>query len=482
MIGNLINKVKGWWHKMFDYKKIVNDFGLDMETSESILNAIQTWSKIYNKQEPWIDENTKSLHVARTMCEKVAKAVTIEYKSTCSEPYIDGIYQKLLRKKRKYTEQMLGKSSVFFRPYFNGKDIKVNVVQADKFIPVAFDDDDNLTSYILIDQVVKEDKIYRIFFAVLSEEDAKEIEGEAQLFSDERIGTMVVCQEQEKEETVEESERGEIHTILRERDICKSNFANVNEYGNRTGYWESFSWEKDTGLVGYRSGYREGADLIEISRCDGGGISGTEKDGKNVSENENITFRVLDGKEISVSRDRLMDTERINNRWSLEETDAMIAPLKGTWTTDTYMGYVLPYNLRKFEPDTYADEEARETFFGEYHEEVRAAEESPVPDINVEVQPVEEYEDGYTIRVNGYESPFSIILSTERINDEYPIYSDTTTLSESFFVEYPVVYIKLFAKFKDGESDRYNPATVIVSADGQVLLLMEGAFYSLERR
>ena len=65
------------------------------------------------------------------------------------------------------------------------------------------------------------------------------------------------------------------------------------------------------------------------------------------------------------------------------------------------MGYVLPYNLRKFEPDTYADEEARETFFGEYHEAVRAAEESPVQDISVEVQPVEEYEDGYTIRVNG---------------------------------------------------------------------------------
>ena len=211
-------------------------------------------------------------------------------------------------------------------------------------------------------------------------------------------------------------------------------------------------------------------------------ISSTEEECKDVSENENITFRVLDGKEISVSRDRLMDTERINNRWSLEETDAMIAPLKGTWTTDTYMGYVLPYNLRKFEPDTYADEEARETFFGEYHEAVRAAEESPVPDISVEVQPVEEYEDGYTIRVNGYESPFSIILSTERINDEYPIYSDTTTLSESFFVEYPVVYIKLFASFKDGESDRYNPVTVIVSEDGQVLLLMEGAFYSLERR
>ena len=122
-------------------------------------------------------------------------------------------------------------------------------------------------------------------------------------------------------------------------------------------------------------------------------ISSTEEERKDVSENKNITFRVLDGKEISVSRDRLMDTGRINNRWSSEETDAMIAPRKGTWTTYTYMGYVLPYNLRKFEPDTYADEEARETFFGEYHEAVRAAEESPVPDISVEVQPVEEYED-----------------------------------------------------------------------------------------
>lgn len=211
-------------------------------------------------------------------------------------------------------------------------------------------------------------------------------------------------------------------------------------------------------------------------------ISDIEDESTDVSENENITFRVLDGKEISVSRDRLRDTGRINNRWSLEETDAMIAPLKGTWTTDAYMGYALPYDLRKFEPDTYADEEAREKFFWEYHEAVRAAEESPMPDISIEVKPVEEYEDGYTIRVNGYESPFSIILSTERINDEYPVYSDTTTLSESFFVEYPVVYIKLFASFKDGESDRYKPATVVVSADGQVLLLMEGSFYSLERR
>lgn len=160
MITGIIDKIKGWWHKMFDYNKIISDFGLDMQTSKNILDAIQEWSKIYNKCEPWLDENTNSLHVARTMCEKVAKAVTVEYKSTCSEPYIDNIYQKLLKKKRKYTESMLGKSLIFFRPYFDGKNIKVNVIQADKFIPVSFDDDDNLIGYILIDQITKGQDVY----------------------------------------------------------------------------------------------------------------------------------------------------------------------------------------------------------------------------------------------------------------------------------------------------------------------------------
>ncbi len=197
--------------------------------------------------------------------------------------------------------------------------------------------------------------------------------------------------------------------------------------------------------------------------------------------NENITFRVLDGDEITVSRDRLRDTGRINNRWSLEETDAMIAPLQGTWTTDEYMGYILSYNLRKFDPGAYMDEDLRKEFFEEYEREVREAE-STVPDIRIEIEPLEEYENEYTISVNNYESPFSIILSTSRINDDYPIYEDTTTLSESFYMEYPVVYIKFFARFKDGETDTYKPATVIVSADNQVMILMDGAFYSLERK
>ena len=107
MIGKLINAFKGWWSRMFDYNKIIQDFNLDTNTSNEILDAIQRWSQIFNGNEPWIDENTTSLHVAKTMCEKVAKAVNIEYKSVCSEPYIDKIYQKFLKNKHNFYKNNL---------------------------------------------------------------------------------------------------------------------------------------------------------------------------------------------------------------------------------------------------------------------------------------------------------------------------------------------------------------------------------------
>lgn len=160
MIISLISKIKGWWNKMFDYNKIVNDFDLDMQTSKDILNALQEWSNIYNGHEPWIDSETSSLHVARTMCDKVAKAVTIEYKSVCDEPYINEVYQKFLINKRTHVESMLGKSLIFFKPYFDGRNIKVNIVQGDKFIPVKIDDDGNLLGCIIVDQITKGSKVY----------------------------------------------------------------------------------------------------------------------------------------------------------------------------------------------------------------------------------------------------------------------------------------------------------------------------------
>lgn len=145
---------------MFDYNKIITDFGLDTETSKEMLDAIKNWSNIFNGNEPWIDKDTVSLHVAKTMCEKVAKAVTIEFKSECNDKYINSIYQKFLKNKRKNVEYAIGKSCIFFKPsYENGK-INVTTIQADKFIPVKFDDTGDLLAAIFIDQITNGNDVY----------------------------------------------------------------------------------------------------------------------------------------------------------------------------------------------------------------------------------------------------------------------------------------------------------------------------------
>lgn len=145
---------------MFDFNKIITDFGLDMQTSKQMLDAIQNWSKIFNGNEPWLDENTKSLHVAKTICEKVSEAVVAEYKSTCDEPFINSVYQKFLKNIQTNVEYMIGKSCIFFKPYYNNGKININVVQADKFIPVSFNDDGDLLSCIIVDQFQKESDVY----------------------------------------------------------------------------------------------------------------------------------------------------------------------------------------------------------------------------------------------------------------------------------------------------------------------------------
>lgn len=195
---------------------------------------------------------------------------------------------------------------------------------------------------------------------------------------------------------------------------------------------------------------------------------------------DSITFKVLDGNEITVEKSRLSDTDRVNNRWSIEEVDAILTPLQGTWRSDSYMGYILP-DLCKFLPDDNIGEETKKKLLEEYDDEVREAE-NTIPDIEIEFRMPTKYEKENAVWVNNYNSPFSIILSTARINDYYPSYRDSTTYSESFLVEYPVIYIKLFARFEEEAAEIYKPATIVVSADHQVMLLIEGAFYSLERR
>ena len=160
MFERVISFIKGAINKMFNTGDIVKDFNIDISTSDEVMKLIEKCANIYNHKAPWLNEEVKSLNVAKTICEKVAKAVTIEFKSQAEDKEIDNIYQRFLKNIRTNTEYTLAKGGMFFKPFYSNGRIKVSCIHADKFIPVKFDSTGELLGAIFIDQITKGDDVY----------------------------------------------------------------------------------------------------------------------------------------------------------------------------------------------------------------------------------------------------------------------------------------------------------------------------------
>lgn len=160
MFERIVNFVKGAINKMFNTTDIAKDFNIDISTSDEMLSIIEKWSNIYNGKLPWLNKEVKSLHVAKTICEKVAKAVTIELKTKVDDVEINNVYQRFIKNIRTNTEYALGKGGMFFKPFYSNGKIKISCIQADKFIPTKFDSTGELLGAIFIDQITRGNVIY----------------------------------------------------------------------------------------------------------------------------------------------------------------------------------------------------------------------------------------------------------------------------------------------------------------------------------
>lgn len=160
MFDKIINWIKGAINKMFNTVDIAKDFNIEISTNDELFKLIEVCSNIYNHKAPWLNEEVKSLNVAKTICEKVAKAVTIEFKSQVEDKEIDKIYQRFIKNIRVNTEYALAKGGMYFKPFFANGKIKISCIHHDKFIPVKFDSTGELLGAIFIDQITKGNDVY----------------------------------------------------------------------------------------------------------------------------------------------------------------------------------------------------------------------------------------------------------------------------------------------------------------------------------
>lgn len=211
--------------------------------------------------------------------------------------------------------------------------------------------------------------------------------------------------------------------------------------------------------------------------------------GHDASKND-IEVSILGKKTIYIKKDRFLDdddiygTGQLDNRFTLDEMDSILNAIKGKWKLGEYIGYV-DYTL--YYPDLFdcrdsLEQSVQNDIIKKYKQKVNIAK-SSIPKIDISIKQCKNKNvyNNYIIVNDNYLSPISIIISLDRITDNYPVFVDRTTISTDFFVKYPVIYIKFFIESIESESGvkKYEPATLVLTNDSKFYILIDGAFYSV---
>ncbi len=164
------------FHKFLEWiKRILNrlpaeenpkaaEINLQPVVSETMENEITLYGKMYSNNAPWIDKTTQSLNLPAAIASEFARLVTIEFKSEITgsprADYLNNQYQRFLQNIRKYCEFGCAFGGFVAKPYIDNKKISIDVITAERFVPVAFDSDGNMTGAIFLDQITKGKVIY----------------------------------------------------------------------------------------------------------------------------------------------------------------------------------------------------------------------------------------------------------------------------------------------------------------------------------
>ena len=147
MFNRLIEIIRGVIKKVFPSKTIKQVIGQDIAISQAMINKIETWNAMYNGQASWIDNKVSSLMIEQGICTEFANVCLNEMEASVSIEQVDVIFQESIRALNENLQLGLGLGSFCIKPL--GGDA-VEYVTADRFIPLAFNSKDRLTSVVFI--------------------------------------------------------------------------------------------------------------------------------------------------------------------------------------------------------------------------------------------------------------------------------------------------------------------------------------------
>ncbi|MDO5558119.1 MAG: phage portal protein [Oscillospiraceae bacterium] len=141
---------------MISKAEIEKALKVSIPVSNDMDEAIRIWAETYENKAYWIKKDIVSLNLASEIASETSRLVTGNGKSWISgsarAEYLQKQYSTYMETIRKDVELGCALGGIALKPYLCGGNIKVDAVTADRFYPVSYDTDGELTSAVFVEQ------------------------------------------------------------------------------------------------------------------------------------------------------------------------------------------------------------------------------------------------------------------------------------------------------------------------------------------
>lgn len=163
MFENFINKIKEILRRMVAYKTVEETIEDNIyAVGEEMTSAIEKWRSIYQDDSPWLDDKIISLGLGKAICQTMKMQVLSEMGTEIKDnEFMNEQYQKhFVEKLSEHIEKAMAMGGVVARPYFSNGEIYTDFCLQGDFIPIAFDDDGEMTDVAFVYRFVSGSKYF----------------------------------------------------------------------------------------------------------------------------------------------------------------------------------------------------------------------------------------------------------------------------------------------------------------------------------
>ena len=142
----IIDFLKGALNRMFGKSDIKSALHIDTAISTYMQTAIDLWVDMYSA------DNNDDLKLPVAISSELARLVMAESKfSVSGSDEISIQFNEFIKNLRSQMGIACALGGMAFKPYLTEKGLKVNLIPANRFYPIAYDSDGNITSAVFVD-------------------------------------------------------------------------------------------------------------------------------------------------------------------------------------------------------------------------------------------------------------------------------------------------------------------------------------------